>query len=203
WWYEYSGGKMTDWGAHHNDIAQWGLGTDGSGPVAVEGQGEEPSKAPNSYNCHPHFKITYTYGNGAKLICNSDGENGIRFMGENGQWIFVSRSYIWASDQPGKFEKGKKAPPSKILGEPLPKDAVRLYVSTNHMGNFMECLRTRKRPICDVEIGHRSVSVCHLGNIALRTGKKLTWDPAKEQFDDAQANKWLSREMRAPWKLDV
>jgi predicted dehydrogenase len=189
WWYEYSGGKMTDWGAHHNDIAQWALGMDGSGPSAVEAEGEEPSKEPNSYNCHPQFKITYTYANGTKLICQSK-ENGVRFEGEDGKWIFVNRGKIEASDK-------------TLIDEPLPQNATRLYVSTNHMGNFMECLKTRKPPICDVEIGHRSVSVCHMGVIALRTGKKLKWDPAKEQFDDAEANKWLSRPMREPWKLEA
>jgi predicted dehydrogenase len=204
WWYDYSGGKMTDWGAHHNDIAQWGLGMDRSGPVAVEATGDEPSKEPNSYNCHPHFTIRYTYANGALLLCTSDGENGIKFEGDNG-WIFVNRSKITASDQehPNQQEKGKREP-SKILDEPLPASAVRLYQSANHMGNFVDCVHSRKRPICDVEVGHRSVSVCHLGVIALRTGKKLTWDPAAERFaGDAEANKWLSREMRAPWKLDV
>jgi predicted dehydrogenase len=191
WWYEYSGGKMTDWGAHHNDIAQWGLGMDNSGPVAVEAVGDEPSKEPNSYNCHPHFKVTYTYADGARLFCMSDGENGIRFEGEDGKWIFVSRSTINASDP-------------ALLNEPLPKDATRLYVSHDHMGNWRECLRSRKRPICDVEIGHRSVTVCHIGVIALRTGKKLKWDPAREEFvGDAEANSWLRREMRAPWKLEV
>jgi predicted dehydrogenase len=190
WWYEYSGGKMTDWGAHHNDIAQWGLGMDDSGPVAVEARGEEPSKDPNSYNIHPDFEITFTYANGARLVSMSRGINGVHFAGEDGQWIFVSRGTINASDP-------------RILQAPLPGNAVRLYESTNHMGNFIECVRSRKKPICDVEIGHRSVSVCHIGNIALRLGKKLKWDPVKEQFDDADANKWLSREMRAPWKLEA
>jgi predicted dehydrogenase len=190
WWYEYSGGKMTDWGAHHNDIAQWGLGMDESGPIEVEAKGTEPNKQPNSYNCHPHFEVTYTYANGTKLVCMSDGENGIKFEGEDGKWIFVDRGHIRASDP-------------QLLKEPLPKDATRLYVSNNHMGNFMECLRSRKRPICDVEIGHRSVTVCHIGVIALRTGKKLKWDPAKEQFEDEEGNRYLSREMRAPWKIEV
>jgi predicted dehydrogenase len=190
WWYEYSGGKMTDWGAHHNDIAQWGLGMDGSGPVAVEATGEAPSTDPHSYNCHPTFKVTYTYGNGTKLICTSK-ENGVRFEGEDGKWLFVSRSKIEASDP-------------KLLEEPLPPDAVRLYVSNNHMGNFLEGVRTRKATVCPAEVGHRSVSVCHLGVIALRSGKKLKWDPAQEVFvGDAEANKWLSRPMRAPWKLEA
>ncbi len=190
WWYEYSGGKMTDWGAHHNDIAQWALGMDQSGPVAFEGEGEAPSTQPNSYNCHPHFRCTATYASGTKLVV-TDKENGVRFTGENGSWIFVNRGKIEASDP-------------KLIKEPLPREAVRLYVSHDHMGNFMDCVRSRKRPICDVEIGHRSVSVCHLCNIALRSGKKLKWDPEKEKFvGDAEADKWLRREMRAPWKLDA
>src|SRR5437660_1709398 len=164
WWYQYSGGKMTDWGAHHNDIAQWGLGMDGSGPVAVEAEGTPPSTAPNSYNCHKDFKVTYTYADGAQVICTSGGENGIKFIGESGQWIFVDRGKIRASDK-------------NLIEEPLAQDAKRLYASNSHMGNFFDCLVSRKRPICDVEIGHRSVTVCHIGVIALRTGKKLKWDP--------------------------
>jgi predicted dehydrogenase len=190
WWYEYSGGKMTDWGAHHNDIAQWGLGMDGNGPVEVEAEGEAPTTKPDCYNCHPTFKVTYTYASGTKLVCQSK-ENGVRFEGEDGKWIFVARGKIEASDK-------------KLLEEPLSKDATRLPVSNDHMGNFLNCVRSRERPICDVEIGHRSVSVCHIGNIALRTGKKLKWDPVKERFvGDDEANKWLSREMRAPWRLEA
>jgi predicted dehydrogenase len=196
WWYEYSGGKMTDWGAHHNDIAQWGLGMDESGPVAVEAEGDAPAQEPNRYNCHPNFKVTYTYASGTRLVCTSGGENGVKFVGEDDKWIFVDRGKIVASDGDAKT--------SKLLTEPLPQDAVRLYHSDNHMGNFIECVRSRKPTICTAEVGHRSVTVCHLGVIALRSGKKLKWDPAKEEFvGDADANKWLSREMRSPWKLSV
>ena len=88
--------------------------------------------------------------------------------------------------------------------EPLKTDATRLYVSHDHMSNWLDCLRSRKRPICDIEIGHRSVTVCHLGNIALKLKRKLRWNPAKEEFDgDEEANRMLSREMRSPWKLEV
>jgi predicted dehydrogenase len=187
WWYEYSGGKMTDWGAHHNDIAQWGLGMDDSGPVAVEGTGVADTR-PNCYNVHSSFTVKYKYANGAEVVCTSGGENGIKFIGEDGKWIFVNRGKITASDP-------------KLLEEKLPENATRLYVSNNHMGNFIECVRNRKPTICTAEIGHRSVTVCHIGVIALRTGKKLKWDPAMERFDDAEANKMLSRPMDAPWKL--
>jgi predicted dehydrogenase len=192
WWYEYSGGKMTDWGAHHNDIAQWGLGMDGSGPRVITATGVKPSEKPNSYNCHPHFAATYRYDNGATLITSSDGENGNRFIGDRG-WIFVNRERIEASDP-------------KLLDEPLPKNAHRLYESNDHMGNFMDCIKSRKRCICDVEVGFRSVSVCHLGVIALRLGIPLNWDPVAQRFDGPRADKgnaMLSREMRSPWKLEV
>ncbi len=204
WWYDYSGGKMTDWGAHHNDIAQWGIGMDESGPVEVEAIGEEPSHQPNSYNCHPRFLVTYTYANGVKLLCSdrqlpnsleTKHDNGILFVGEENKWIFVNRGNILASDGDQKT--------SKLLNEPLTNDATRLYVSTNHMQNFVDGVRSRKACICTADVGHRSVTVCHIGAIALRTGRKLKWDPVKQQFDDADANKMLSREMRSPWKLEV
>jgi predicted dehydrogenase len=191
WWYEYSGGKMTDWGAHHNDIAQWALGMDNSGPVAVEAEGAEPAKEANCYNCHPTFKVTYTYANGTKLICTgkNDKDNGVRFEGEDGKWIFVNRGTINASD--------------KSLLEPLTDPKEKLYVSNNHMGNFIEGIRSRKACICPASVGHRSVTVCHIGTIALRTGKKLKWDPKEEKFDDDKANAMLSRPIREPWKLEV
>jgi hypothetical protein len=115
----------------------------------------------------------------------------VRFEGEDGKWIFVSRSRIAASNR-------------ALLDEKLPANAVHLYVSNDHMGNFIDCVHTRKRTICPPSVGHRSVTVCHLGVIALRSGKKLHWDPAREVFvGDKEANRWLSRPMRSPWKLEV
>jgi predicted dehydrogenase len=205
YWYDYSGGTMTDWGAHHNDIALWGLGL--KGPVTVEGKAlKEPISggftAPSEYEVH----FTYASGvtqrtastklNGPTGAVNRDEKvadlpHGVTFTGSDG-WIFVTRGKIEASDP-------------ALLKRELSASAERLYVSNNHMGNFFECVRTRKAPICEPEIGHRSVSVCHLGVIAIRTGRKLTWDPAKEQFtgDSADANKHIAREMRKPWSLDA
>lgn len=194
YWYEYAGGMVTDWGAHHLDITQWGLGADGSGPLAVSAVGTLPEQAknPHAYNVHTGFEITYQYPNDVSVVCTNKGENGVRFEGENNQWIFVSRGKIEASDP-------------KLLDEPLSESATRLYVSPNHMANFVECIRTRKTPICDAVVGHRSVSVCHLGNISLRLGNKaLQWDPLDERFVGAgsgEANEMLSRPMRGPWTV--
>lgn len=189
WWLDYSGGMLTDWGAHHNDIAQWGLGYDRSGPISVEGTAKGPFIGHNCYTTFPEFDLNFIYDNGAILRVTNQGENGVRFEGENG-WIFVSRSRIEASDQ-------------KLLDEPLPADAIKLYVSNNHTGNFIDGIRSRKQPTCDAEIGHRSVSISHLSNICLRLGgDKLQWDPIKEQFkDNAAANAMLSRPARKQWKV--
>jgi len=204
WFYAYSGGKQTDWGAHMNDIAQWALGMDGSGPVAIEAKGEEPSREPGCYDCHPRFELRYHYSSGVPVLCtdvrgNAPGHpqfkagEGVRFDGVDGKWIFVSRSEVVASDK-------------KLLEEPLPSNKMPLEISTSHGGNFIDCIRSRKQPICNVEVGHRSVSVCHLGNIALRTGLKLQWDPAEEKFigsNSEEANKWLNRPYRSPWKFEA
>ena len=205
YWYTYSGGTMTDWGAHHNDIALWGLGLEASGPSTIEGRPlVEP--IPGGYTAASEYEIHYTYANGVKHLCTSTtingpfgdvlrqpkpGElaNGIKFEGPEG-WIFVTR---------GKIEASRP----EILSEPLTSKKVSLYVSNDHMGNFFDCVRSRKAPIAEAAIGHRSVSVCHLGVIALRLGRKLNWDPAKEQFiDDKEANSYVSREMRKPWSYE-
>ncbi len=186
WFYDYSGGKMTDWGAHHNDIAQWGLGMDGSGPTSVEASGVFPTEG--LYDVATSFEITYTYATGQKAICSSDGRFGITFEGDDG-WVWVTRGDIETS-------------PKELRNDQFGPGDERLYFSGSHHQNWVDCIKSRERCICDVEVGHRSVSVCHLGNIALRTGRKLDWDPVSEAFvDDPDANRWLSKPYRAPCHL--
>jgi predicted dehydrogenase len=189
WWYEYSGGKLTDWGVHHNDIAQWALGTDATGPVRIAAENTPVGTDPNSYNCPSDFKVTYTYANGVELICSAKGKNGILFTGDAG-WIFVDRAKIEASEP-------------RLLDEPLSADAIRLHSSDDHIRNFLDCVKTREKPVCDATIGHRSASVSHLGNIAIRTGESLQWDPLAERFNaNTTADAMLVRPMRSPWTLD-
>jgi predicted dehydrogenase len=191
YWLEYSGGMMTDWGAHHNDIAQWGNGTERSGPVEIDGK-SLIDMIPGGYTTAAQFRIEYTYANGVKLSCQSSSQdkNGVTFEGSDG-WIFVSRREIKASNP-------------DFLTQPLPESAQRLYHSENHMQNFFDCVRSRKQPVCEPEIGHRSVTVCHLGVLSMRLGRKLRWDPKHEKFiDDTEANKWLAREMRKPYDYGI
>ncbi|HZL36204.1 MAG TPA: Gfo/Idh/MocA family oxidoreductase [Tepidisphaeraceae bacterium] len=198
-WYDYSGGTMTDWGAHHNDIARWGIGADG--PLSANGKAlSQP--IPGGYTAHADYHVEYTWPNGVRSTCLStqDDEwtgspkgknpkplhNGVTFKGTDG-WIFVTRGKLTASNP-------------DFLTQPLPASAHRLYVSNDHKGNFFECVRTRKQPVAPVEVGHRSVSVCHLGVLSIRLGRKLEWDPQKERFvNDPEADKWLTRPMRKPW----
>ena len=174
---EYSGGAMTDWGAHHFDIAQWGLGMDDSGPVGII-----PPEDPKATT-----GVRYLYANGVEMIHDSS-RGGATFIGSDGK-IFVDR---------GKFQ----ADPESLGQEPLGDRAIRLYVSSNHLQDWLNCIRSRKLPICDVEIGCRSVTVCHLGNLAYWNHRRLKWDPVTEQFvGDPEANTWLDRPKRAPWKV--
>ena len=202
-WYDYSGGTMTDWGAHHNDIAYWAIGL--LAPTQVT---STPLSQPVSggYDAYSDYKVNYTYANGIKLNIHTTkddsiyGEkvnltgqrNGIRFEGSNG-WIWVNRDGMTASDP-------------DLLKAPLPENAVRLYQSKNHMENFFDCVRSRQLPICDVETGHRSATMCHLGAISLRTGKSLTWNSEAERFTGEhadEANRYLSREMRKPYDYSM
>ncbi len=180
---EYSGGMMTDWGAHHFDIAQWGLGMDESGPIEIIPP--EDAKAEKG--------LRYVYANGITVF-HADKDDagksvrGLTFAGSDGK-VFVDRGYL-------------KSDPEDIIKQPLGVHDVRLYKSPGHQRDWIECVRSRRRPIADVEIGARSVTVCHLGNLAYWNHRKLRWNPDHWQFvEDAEANKWLDREHRDPWKL--
>ncbi len=203
YWWEYSGGTMTDWGAHHNDILTWAMDLDGTGPTSVEGK-QLVEMIPGGYTAASEYEVTYTYANGLVHACKSTTASewngatkdpkgqlhGIKFIGTDG-WIWVTRDKIDASNR-------------AILTEKLPESAKRVYVSNDHMGNFIECVKTRKPTICPAEVGHRSASIAHLGVIAIRLGRKLNWDPVKEQFvGDAEANTYLSREMRKPYDYSM
>ena len=199
YWWDYSGGTVTDWGAHHHDIVLWALGMDRSGPVSIEAK-PLVKMIPGGFTATSEYEINYTYANGVTQttrstvddtwsggVQNAQGQrHGIKFEGADG-WLWVTRGNIEASNP-------------EILANALPDSAEKLPVSTDHMKNFFDSVRSRQQPICDVEIGHRSATLCHLGVIGLRLGRKLRWDPVKEQFiDDKDANNWLARVMRQPW----
>ena len=184
--WDYSGGQLTNWGAHHLDIAQWGLGMDESGPVSCEGTARY--HAERWYEVPQFQELTYTYANGVRLLCGNAHRGGTTFEGEKGT-IFVTRGRI-------------ESTPPEILQQPLVESDTRLTVSTNHHTNWLDAIRNNRRPICDVEIGHRSATVCHLGNIALRSGQRVQWDPVNERIvGNAQQAAMVEKAYRAPWRL--
>jgi predicted dehydrogenase len=186
--WDYSGGQMTNWGAHHLDIAQWGLGMDKSGPVLIEGKAKY--NAEKLFEVPEWCEVRYEYANGIKMICGQSEKGGTTFEGADGT-IHVSRDVL-------------DVKPAKLGEEPLGDSDVHLYESKDHHGNWLDCIHSRKLPICDVAIGHRSASVCHLGNIAIRSQKTIHWDPVKERIvGDHELAKMTSRPYRAPWTLPL
>ena len=187
---DYSGGQMTNWGAHHIDIAQWGMGTDDTGPIEITGEGTYHPQG--WHEVTETCRITHRYANGVEMIVGQrqkDIPNGTTFIGSEGK-IYVSRGKL--SSEPGEIVKNGRN-----------EGDVKLYVSDNHTQNFLDCIKSREKPICDVEIGHRSATICHLGNLAVQLGRKLQWDPEAEQFlNDEQANGELIRAYRSPWSLE-
>ena len=183
---DYSGGQVTNWGAHHLDIAQWGLGMDDSGPVEIVGRGEFPTTGLFTTATKVDFECTYA--NGVKLLCRTGGGGGTRFEGTQG-WVHVNRGSL-------------KAEPASLLTQTLGANEIHLYDSRNHHQNFLDCIKSREQPIANVEIGHRSSTVCHLGNIAMLLKRPLRWDPAKEEFlGDDVANRMRWRPARAKWAI--
>ena len=185
---EYGGGGVTDWGAHHFDIAQWGLGMDASGPVEVI-----PASEPNAQS-----GVRLLYATGVEVVHTSG--NGVWFHGGEGR-VYVNR---------GKFELHRGA--EQLAKEPgqadamltrfLPPNAVRLYKSDDHKQDWLDCVRSRQIPICDVEIGARTVNVCQLVNLAYYHGRRMKWNPQRRQFEHGAGDKsWLDVPQRDSWKV--
>ncbi|MCA9004771.1 MAG: Gfo/Idh/MocA family oxidoreductase [Planctomycetaceae bacterium] len=202
-WHEYSGGKLTDWGAHHVDIACWALGASDTGPskispleykLPVEYKDGWPT-VNDQYNAATEFKIKVDMPDDVEMIITSEGDNGILFEGTEGRF-FVNRGKIVG------------APVEALKDNPLPEDAIeKVYggkVSENHTANFIEAMNSRKQPISDVWSHNRMLEICHLSNISMRLGRDLKWDPKKREIiDDAQANAFLSRENRKGYEINM
>jgi predicted dehydrogenase len=188
-WWDYSGGQMTNWGAHHIDIAQWGLGMDETGPVSVEGTATFHPE--HVHEVTETCRLTHTYANGVKLIVGQgqkDVPGGTTFVGSKGK-IHVNRGKL-SSD------------PKELVDQSTDGLAIKLAVSNNHHQNFLDCMRSREKPVCDVEIGHRSATVCHLGNIVARLGRGIQWDPQAERIvGDDEAQGMVDKAYRGEWAV--
>ena len=187
WVLDYSGGQLTDWGGHHIDIAQWGLGMDNSGPLAIRAAHGTFAKHP-IYNTATEFYFEADYAGGTRLICSDKERSGVTFEGSAG-WAWANRGVHEASS-------------ADLLTEPLGESEQRLYRSDNHVTNFVDCFFSRKKTVAPIEAAHRSITIAHLGNIAMRKGRSFLWDPRAETIpNDPGANELLSRPYRGPWRL--
>jgi len=212
WWLEYSGGKLTDWGAHHLDIAHWGLGKEGTGPNEIEGEGTFPNipddfdpvaffagkqKIPNGYNTAMQFHIDLKFADDSQIHVQHGPDNGILFEGSKGR-IFVNRRRITGKPVEELTDADK---------EMFEQEIKKLYKGKErrgHMQNFFDCVEDRGEPVSDVFSHHREVSSCHLCNIAMLLKRKLRWDPDKEDFiGDEQASALVSRPQRAPFTIEA
>lgn len=186
---DYAGGNLTNNGTHMFDLAQWGNGTDHTGPVEMIYEGGTFPKD-GLYDASSDLKFTARYANGVEIVCRTkpDVSVDMRFEGTKG-WVSYNGSKVTIE-------------PASLWRETIDPDELHLYRSLEHHRNFLECVRSGREPITPVETGHRSTTICHLGNICMQLGRNLQWDPEKQEFPgDEQANRMLSRPMRHPWHL--
>ena len=190
WILDYSGGQVTDWGGHHPDIAQWGMDTERTGPIEIRNaKGVFPKD--ELWNTATEFSFDAVYANGVVMNVSDKNKMGVTFIGDKGS-VYVNRGQISST-------------PENLLTTKIGKDEISLYRSDDQFRNFIDCVLSRKEPIAPAEVAHRSITICHLGNIAMRLGReKLKWDPRKERIvGDDEASKMLARPHRSPWKLEV
>jgi predicted dehydrogenase len=191
WNMDYSGGQVTDWGGHHIDIAHWGMGCDETGPVKVAGRGIFP--ADGLWNAAVDYDFECTYGNGVMLrvASNNHCPQGVRFTGDRG-WVHITRNNLDAN--PKRLLKEKIGPEEIHLARPSGDHR------QGHRRDFLDCVKSRAQCISPIDAGHRSITVAHLGNIAMILGREIRWDPKREEIiNDAEAVRMLGRSMRSPW----
>lgn len=202
---QFGAGMITGWGTHHVDSAHWAMDTEHTGPVEIWGSAEFPASKSGLWDVHGPFRTEALYANGVRMVVSGEFPNGVRFEGSEG-WIFVSRGdeRVTASDPVAKLRDSKALAASdpRILTSVIGPDEIHLVDSKDHHGNWLEAIRARRPPAAPVEIAHRSCSACLLHHIAMKTGRKLHWDPIKERFkDDDAANAMLSRPQRWPYAI--
>ena len=187
----YGGGEITDWGAHHLDILQWAIGKDGSGPVAVENIKGDMDLSDPVYNTAGDYSFEVVYGDGTRAFVSNRYENGLRFFGEDGKNIFVTRGRMTTA-------------PEELYRTKLKETDEHLYVSGQHEKNFIDCIFSGQQTITPCEVGHRSISIAHMANIGLRIRQaNLKWDPAKELFVGCDAaNALIDQPLSNGWVLD-
>ena len=192
WQMDFGGGQLMDWVGHHGDIAQWGLGTEHTGPIELNPVYAEFPKT-GIWDAAMRYRIECTYANGVKMIVqNAEGAHrmGAKWIGTDG-WVWVDR---------GGFDASSKS----LLKEKIRPDEINLYRSSNHIGNFVDCVLSRRLTITPAEVAHRSASVGHLCVIAMNVGRKLRWNPETEEFlGDAAANALRGRAKREPWNIII
>jgi len=193
WILDYSGGQVTDWGAHHIDIAHWGMDCDETGPLEVRGKGLFPEDGLWNTAVDYDFECAYDSGLVMRVASNNYCPQGVRFIGDNG-WVHVTRGNL--KTDPPDLRKAKIGPNEVHLPRPAGDNR------QGHRRDFLHCVKTRQKTIAPAEVGHRSATVAHLGNIAMILGRKISWNPEREQIiNDSSANRMLGCAMRSPWHL--
>ena len=193
WILDYSGGQLTDWAGHHIDIANWGMDTESSSPVSIEGEAQFPPAIDGVFDTPETYYFECEYTEGFKMIVANDRQQpkgmGTHFIGDKG-WVFVSRG--------GRIESH----PESLITSVIKPGEIHLYKSDNHIQNFLDCVRSRSKTITPAGVAHHAIMVGHLGLIAMKLGRKVHWDPKNERFiNDPDADRLLSRPMRSPWHL--
>lgn len=198
---QFGAGMITGWGSHHLDTANWGMGTEYTGPIEVEAEAQFPESG--LWDVHGDFKVTAKFENGVTMYVSGDYPNGVRFEGDEG-WIFVTRgNYSATASDPVTQEQNTKAlmaSDPNILKSEIGEQEIHLHVSEEQHGDWLNSIKTRKPPVAPAEVGHRACTACLLSQIAMKLPGVLRWDPRRERFiDNDKANDMLSRPQRFPY----